>query len=136
VRAILDTNVFVSGLFFTGPPHRILRAWRDGRVHLVLSPEILEEYRRVADELAADHPGVDLDPVLDLVVRHGEIVAATPLPEPVCTDPDDDRFLACAVASRTSVVVSGDRHLLAVTGWRGVSVLRPRDFVERHLGRP
>jgi len=57
VRIVLDTNVFVSGIFFTGPPHHILCAWRDGKVHLVISPEILEEYSRVAEVLSEKfHP--------------------------------------------------------------------------------
>lgn len=53
MRVILDTNVFISGVFFGGPPSRILEGWHDGRVTLVLSPEILDEYQRVAAELHA-----------------------------------------------------------------------------------
>jgi predicted nucleic acid-binding protein len=44
---ILDANVFVSGLFFAGPPYRILKAWQDGKVKLIVSQEIIEEYQRV-----------------------------------------------------------------------------------------
>jgi putative PIN family toxin of toxin-antitoxin system len=44
VRIVLDTNVFISGVFFSGPPYKILEAWRNGRIVLVVSPEILEEY--------------------------------------------------------------------------------------------
>jgi predicted nucleic acid-binding protein len=46
VRVILDTKVFISGVFFGGPPYRILEGWRDGKVQLVLTHEILEEYSR------------------------------------------------------------------------------------------
>ena len=49
MRIILDTNVFVSGVFFSGPPYEILAAWRDGKVQLVISPEILEEYQRAGE---------------------------------------------------------------------------------------
>lgn len=52
MRIVLDTNVFVSGVFFSGPPCDILNAWRSGKVRLVLSAEILEEYRRTGEELA------------------------------------------------------------------------------------
>jgi predicted nucleic acid-binding protein len=55
------------------------------------------------------------------------------LAERVCSDPDDDKFLACAVASRTKIVVSGDKHLLAVSGFRGIKVVKPRQFVDEHL---
>ena len=55
------------------------------------------------------------------------------LPEPVCEDPDDDKFLGCAVASGCSVVVSGDKHLLRVSGYRGVKVLKAREFLQLYL---
>ena len=43
MKVVLDTNVFVSGVFFGGLPHKILEAWRDGKIQLLLSPAILEE---------------------------------------------------------------------------------------------
>jgi len=133
VRVVLDTNVFVSGVFFSGPPHRILQAWRDGRVKLVLSSEILEEYHRVGQELAAEFIGADLASIEALLATHAEFVDAPPLPQQVCADPDDDKFLACALASRTKIVVSGDKELLRVTGWGGIQVLRPRAFIDLYL---
>jgi hypothetical protein len=66
MKVILDTNVFVSGAFFSGPPFQILAAWREGRVQLIISPEILEEYRRVGKILAEDHPGVRFESILEL----------------------------------------------------------------------
>jgi putative PIN family toxin of toxin-antitoxin system len=61
VKIVLDTNVFISGVFFTGPPYRILEAWRDRTLELVLSPEILEEYRRVGSELSTRYPTLICD---------------------------------------------------------------------------
>ena len=46
---------------------------------------------------------------------------------------DDDKFLACALASGAGTIVSGDKHLLSVSGYRGIEVLRPRAFVDRYL---
>jgi putative PIN family toxin of toxin-antitoxin system len=133
VRVVLDTNVFVSRVFFSGPPYRILQAWRDGRVKLVLSSEILDEYHRVGQELAKRFSGADLGPIEALLATDAAFVDPPPLPRQVCADPDDDKFLACALASRTKTVVSGDKELLRVTGWRGIRVLRPREFVDLHL---
>ena len=65
MRVILDKNVFASGVFFSGPPYRILEAWRDGKLQLVVSQEILEEYRRVGERLAKQFPGVNLQPIID-----------------------------------------------------------------------
>jgi len=133
VKVILDTNVFISGIFFSGPPHRILQSWREGKVKLVLSPEILDEYRRVAKALNAKYPDVDLTALLELVVIEAEMHQVEPLPESVCVDPDDDKFIACALVSGSKLIVSGDKHLLDVNGYQGVEVLKPRAFVDTYL---
>ncbi len=136
MRVILDTNVFISGVFFGGPPGRILDAWRDGLIRLVLSAEILDEYQRVGEILRAERPAVDLEPLLALVAVHAEFVETPALPEQVCSDPDDDKFLACAVAAGVSAIISGDKDLVEQSGWRGVLVLRPRQFVDAYLAVP
>jgi uncharacterized protein len=132
VKVVLDTNVFISGIFFSGPPFRILQAWKNGKVQLVLSIEILEEYRRVAQILAEEYPGVDLDPVMDLVIQNSVIYSTQPLTEQVCTDPEDAKFLCCALASGVRIIVSGDKHLLNVSGFKNIVVLSPRQFVEEY----
>ena len=133
MKVILDTNVFVSGVFNSVPPYQILKAWRDDRVQLVVSLEILGEYRRVGRILARDHPSVDLEPILAFVVRNAILLVVPALQERVCEDPDDDKFLACALAGGDCMIVSGDRHLLNVSGYHEITILRPREFVERYL---
>jgi putative PIN family toxin of toxin-antitoxin system len=135
VRVILDTNVFISGVFFSGPPYRILEAWRDGKLKLVASAEILEEYRRVGRVLAAEFTGTDIEPFLALVAVDADIVLAPALPVPVCDDPDDDKFIACALASRCKVIVSGDKALQKASGYRAIQIMSPRRFIEDHLRR-
>lgn len=133
MRLVIDTNVFISGVFFSGPPHQILQTWKNGRIKLVLSPEILAEYQATGEELAAKFTEVDLNPWMELVATLGVVVDAPPLAAQVCTDPDDDKFLSCAIASRTRIVTSGDKALLATSGFGGVTVLTPRQFVDKHL---
>ncbi len=135
MKVVLDTNVFISGVFFGGVPGRILSAWAGGRVSLVLSPAILAEYRRVGEELGAEYPErtAAFEPVLALLATSAVIVDAPPLQEPVGSDPSDEMFLAAALASHTPVIVSGDQHLLRVSGWREIRVCTPRQFHEEYL---
>ncbi|MBT8397205.1 MAG: putative toxin-antitoxin system toxin component, PIN family [Gemmatimonadetes bacterium] len=133
MNVVLDTNVFVSGVFFSGVPGKILETWRDGGITLVTSPKILDEYRRVGDFLSARYEGVDLQPFLSLAATAGLVVEDIELPEQICEDPDDDKFLVCALASGAKIVVSGDKHLLRATGWRGIDVLTPRKFCDGYL---
>ena len=133
MKIVLDTNVLVSGIFFSGPPSEILRAWSRGKVRLVVTREIFDEYWRVAAELRGGFPDVDVTRLLELILVGAEICAPAKLPDHVCADPDDDKFFACAVASGADVVVSGDKHLLKVSGYRGIPVMTPRMFVDQHL---
>ena len=55
------------------------------------------------------------------------------LKEPVCEYPDDDKFFACALACDGKVIVSGDKHLLRVSGYLDIDVLKPREFVDKFL---
>jgi putative PIN family toxin of toxin-antitoxin system len=135
MRIVVDTNVFVSGVFFAGPPYQILDAWRCGTVQIVVSPPILDEYRRVGAKLASDFPRIELQPWLELLAVEGVVVDLSAIPERVCRDPDDDKFLACAIAGKTKIVVSGDKDLLATSGYAGITVLTPRGFVDRYLTR-
>ncbi len=133
MKVVLDTNVLMSAIFLGGPPYRILQAWRDGKIQLAVCLEILAEYRQVAMRLSEKYKDIDILPLLDLIAIHSDIVRAAPLPAPVCDDPDDDVFLACAMAARARIIISGDGHLLAVSGCAGIQVLRPKAFVDRFL---
>ncbi len=133
MKIILDTNVFMSGIFFHGAPYDILNAWRHNRVHLVVSPDILNEYRRVATQLTKAFPGVNPDTFIDLLMVKAKMVESPALPEQVCTDKTDDMFLSCALASKTKIVVSGDKALLKTSGYQGIIVLSPHDFINRYL---
>jgi uncharacterized protein len=133
VKIVLDTNVFVSGIFFNGPPYQILKAWNEGKIQLVVSLEILDEYRRVGEILAEEHPEINIQPILDYVYQNADTCDTPPRYESICEDPDDDKFLACALESGSKVIVSDDKHLLKVSGYREIEVLNPRDFLNKFL---
>ena len=133
MKIVLDTNVFYSGIFFSGAPFRILQAWRDSKIQLVISQEIFDEYLRVGNKLAEQFPNIDVKPFINLVELNAEFVHSPNLPNPICSDPDDDKFIACALAGNAKIIVSGDKHLLKVSGYRQIEVIKPRSFVDRHI---
>lgn len=133
MRVVLDTNVLISGIFFSGLPARILAAWADGRFELVASIEVLAEYRRVAQRLQKKFSSIDINPVLDLVTREARLVEPASVAASACDDPDDIKFLACALAGGAKFLVTGDRALLRATGLQGIEVLTPREFTRRQL---
>jgi predicted nucleic acid-binding protein len=61
-----------------------------------------------------------------------EIVTPEPLPAPVSRDPDDDHVLACALAAKAELIVSGDkRHLLVLSEYHGIPIRTASDVLSR-----
>jgi len=133
VRLVVDTNVLISGAFFSGPSSRILDACLEGKCQLVLSPAILDEYVRVGEEFAKERSSADFTSFLEFLVSTAILVKAPTLEQSICDDPDDDKFFACALAGGAHVIASGDKHLLSVSGYAGIAVVRPRAFEDKYL---
>ena len=133
MKIVLDTNVLVSGIFFSGPPYKILKAWQEGKFEIVVSEDILTEYQRVAEELSKQFPTIDIDPILELLTVHAEVISTHDFQVTICEDPDDNKFISCALASKSKVIVSGDKHLLKISGHEGIEVLKPRELTDKYL---
>lgn len=133
MKIVLDTNVLISGIFFSGPPSEILTAWKNSRLQIVLTQEILEEYQRVAESLADKYPMIDIFPILEMVTVHGQMINAEGIDVAICEDRDDDKFVECAVAGHCKMIISGDKHLLKISGYQGIAVLKPKAFADRYL---
>jgi uncharacterized protein len=129
IKAILDTNVFISGVFWKGPPFEILKAWQEQRFRLAVSPPILDEYRRVLDEMMKKRSLPVPTSILRLIELHSEMVEPVSFAQPVCSDPDDDKFLEAALAAHAGYVVSGDAALLNVKLYRGIEIVRPARYL-------
>jgi uncharacterized protein len=127
MRVVLDTNIVVSALLWGGVPYRLLQAAAAGDILLFTSAALLEELRDVlgrehlASRLAQHRSSVD-----EAIRRYGELtitVSPQAVPRIVPDDPDDDHVIACAVAARAHLIISGDRHLLDLEGFDGVAIV-------------
>ncbi len=135
MNVIIDTNVLISGIFFKGPPFEILREWKKGKFTLVISHEILEEYQRVIADLQKSFPKINAGNILDAIILKSQLTFSIVLKEQICDDPDDDKFIAAALASKCKVIVSGDKYLLRISGYRNINVIKPILFLDNFLRR-
>jgi putative PIN family toxin of toxin-antitoxin system len=132
IRVVVDTNVFVSGVFWKGPPHQVLRAWSAGQFKMIATVAILDEYERVLNELAGKYGFENPRRILELLRLNVEMVTPIRFARPVCRDRDDDKFLAAALAGNAPILVSGDKDLHAVDGFKGIRVLLPKAFISEY----
>jgi putative PIN family toxin of toxin-antitoxin system len=133
MRAVLDTNVLISGVIATGVPHDVLVAGFDGTYDIVASAETLAEFRETLRKYP-DRFGMSDSEIrreVETVRYFAEFVDPDIDIAAVSADPDDDKFVEAAVAGDVAYVVSGDQHLLDLEAFRGVDIVAPRTFYER-----
>ncbi len=133
MHVVVDTNVLISAVFFGGKPGQILDAWQKKKIELVISTEILAEYIDVLHRLSAKYPKVNVSQIITLIASFSLIVEARSLEEKVCEDPDDDKFIAAAIACSSNVIITGDAHLLDVSGYSGIEMMKPATFIKKYL---
>jgi len=126
---ILDTNVLMSGIFWGGVPGKILDIWSENKFILVISKNIFNEYKRVAQILEKKYKFDSADNILDFIAVASVFVNPTGVKHPECDDPDDDMFLSAAVFSHAKYLVSGDKALLRVEKYPGGVVISAQAFV-------
>jgi len=132
MRIVVDTNVIVSALVFGGLPRRIFELVEGGYGELFYAADIQEETRRVLrDKFGWDEDR--LDRYLRTLWSLGKRVVLRHRVNAVREDPDDNRILECALAADADVIVSGDRHLLKLGAYEGITILTPRDFLKAHF---
>ena len=129
IRAVLDSNIYISGILFGGKPAQILRLARTGAYQLLVSQPLQTEVARVLREKFA-WPEDRLAEALDLYWPSANIVDADVRVQ-ACIDPNDDRVLECAVSGGASVIVTGDHHLLDMTSFRGAEMLTATEFLSQ-----
>lgn len=133
MKIVLDTNVLISGIFFRGPPSQILEAWKSAKFQIILSKEILVEYQSVGEKLSEKYPRINLTPIIELLTIYGKVVETKDISVSICEHPDDNKFIECAIAGNGKLIVSGDKHLLKISGFQDILVLKPREFSNTYL---
>ena len=130
MKVVIDTNVFVSS-FFGGIPKQIIDLWKQGDITLCLSQDIIEEYLLVLNRLGLkDKEEINSLTRLFAESYNAVFTSNTPDLNVVIDDPDDDKFLECAVALDCKIIVSGDKHLKDIKKYIDIKILSPRDFID------
>lgn len=132
IRVVIDTNVFVSS-FFGGNPRKIIDLWKNGSIVLCLSQEIIEEYLAVLNRLGLDNTK-EISNLTRLFAEgyNSIFTAKTSKLEVVKEDVEDNKFLECAVALNSKIIVSGDKHLTSIRKYIDIVIMSPREFIECH----
>ncbi len=132
LKAVVDTNVLISGLLGSRTNRKIIEAFRDQQFLLVTSPLLIEEFLRVSSrpQLAAYFSSRERQAIAWFLQTQTRLV----IPKQrfhACRDPKDDFLLDVAVAAKASIIVTGDQDLLVLHPFRRISILTPAQFLRR-----
>jgi predicted nucleic acid-binding protein len=127
---VIDTGVFVSGIYWPNEPHRVLRAVALGFLRPILTESIFDEYLRTAWRLKErEHLDPDPSPWLEAFQTTAIWFEAAPLEEPVCRDGKEDKFIAAALGGGCRLLVARDHDLTVLEKPFRISILTPRAFL-------
>ena len=131
MRVVIDTNVLISAIFWTGKPKQILNKVRRAEILFLTSGILLEELREVLiekekpfnlSEEEAERIIVEMRELAEIIQTHTQ--------EAVCSDEKDNRVLECAIDGGAEVIVTGDVHLLKLNPFKGIRVTTVTDFLK------
>jgi putative PIN family toxin of toxin-antitoxin system len=139
LRAVLDTNVLLSGIAYPASvPGKLIAAWRHGALDVVLSVYILDELRRVLPKLAHRHglSANEIDDLIDALSIQAELVEPEAVDEPELTDANDRPVLGTLIAAlhgaQAEGLITGDKALLALSA--RYPIRTPAEFWAAHGG--
>jgi putative PIN family toxin of toxin-antitoxin system len=132
MNIVIDTNVVISGTFFGGFPRKVLKAVVDKTLSAYATAEIADEYTEIVREMIDRKQGHLSKSVLTPFIHSLHLIETKTTVE-VSRDPDDDKFIGCAIDSNSFYIVSGDKDLLVLEKYVGINIITAAEFCRRFL---
>jgi len=128
MRAIIDTNVFVSGIFWEGNfCSQIIDKWKNKKFELVSSMDILEEFVETLRNFKIQVPDDMIEEWRNLIIENSIIVAPTIKLNVIKDDLDDNKFLEAGISGNADLIISQDKHLLKLKEYQGIKIVSPEE---------
>ena len=128
MKMVIDTNVFISAVFFGGLPLKVLHSIISKQNDAYISPQIWDEYNDVIERLTKKNPSRLKHQLIDEVFKVFKVISPSTAIS-ICRDPDDDKFISCAIDAGCQYLVSGDDDLLSLGKVEEVTICTPSEFL-------
>lgn len=134
--AVIDTNLFISGLFGQNTTTAQLQElWIQQQFQLGTSLEIMKEVSRVLQYPRVKKHLIDDDETIRrffrLVFRKAIVARDNFQTDRIVDDPTDNKFLACALEIKADYIVSGDNHLLSIKHFHRTQIVDAKAFITK-----
>ena len=131
MKILIDTNILISALFFGKFPKEFLNEVLKESFEICINDKIFSEYEKtIAKKIFKKK-------ILDEILYEkflGKIRFFEPVSDlKVCRDPDDDKFINCAIDAKAVYIVSGDNDLLTIKNFAGIEIVTAREFYDKYI---
>lgn len=130
MKVVLDTNIFISGIFWTGNSNKIIQIWKEGKFSLITSSELLTEFIETLKNFKIQLPENIIKGWIELIVRNSSIVEPVDKLNIVKGDPKDNMFLEAAIEGEANYIITQDNHLIRLKSFKNVKILTPEEFLQ------
>ncbi|MBI5452436.1 putative toxin-antitoxin system toxin component, PIN family [Candidatus Gottesmanbacteria bacterium] len=138
-RVVVDTNLIISGATTSGTiPSELIESWRRDEYILVTSPQIIEEVKEVLNrpkiKKQFSFTSKEIDKLIESLTTKAFVTPGTLEVDVIKDDPDDNKFIACAIEGSATHIISGDKkHVLSLEEYQGIKIVTARTFLEEYL---
>ena len=132
MKIVIDTNVLISAAFFGGIPRKVIQTVVEGKTIACANKLIVNEYEEIKEEMILYKKGNLRDDIFDSYLKKIKMFDVVTVVD-ICRDPDDNKFIACAVDAKAIYIVSGDKDLLTVEKYDEIEIVTAKEFYERYL---
>ena len=129
MKAVLDTNIFVSVINWSGPSEKVLKAWFLNKFRLVSSIETVDEFVKTMTSFKVPMKIEDILWWESLILEKSELVVPKRKINVVKDDPDDNKFVEAAFEDKADYIVTQDGHLLDIKEFEGIKIVTPEEFL-------
>lgn len=129
-KVVIDTNVFISGIFFGGNPLKVLRLWQRRKIELIISPELEAEIIR---KLKAFDASEELTTDWKSLIEENSIRILPKANPKLSRDPKDNFLLAAALEANADYLITGDNDLLILDKIGSTKILKPTQFIREFV---
>ena len=132
LRAIIDTNVFVSGLLGSSTCRKIFSAFKEYSFQVIISPILFEELESVVNR-PKFHQFINTEEKQELLtfIKYQALFVTPHEKINACRDTEDNKLLECLSTAKPDWLVSSDKDLLVLKTFRNIPILTPREFLNR-----
>lgn len=129
-RIVIDTNCLLAILPSVSPYHKVWVEFLEERLEFCVSTEILMEYEEVISQKTSSFFA---DIIIKALLNRRNLVRVSPTWrfQLITQDPDDNKFVDCAISGQAEILVSNDKHfnILNEIDFPAVTILRLQDFI-------